>query len=295
MIAVIVAALVLIWAPGGAQDVVRAEAPNAPARPAALAAWEWPDCARVLSTESETFADAMCRAAAARTRFQSATDVRTATAGRYRVEALTQFRRAVTSATSNIEKRVALSELATAYSMPPGDLAQAELAWREVIALDPDNPTGYLALAHAQNLRGAHGEEEATLLGARQALPRSRDIAETLARFYRLRGRPDESIRVFREFADQDPQDAKRLWLLATWYWQLQTTPDLTPRAAELTAAGLKAIQGALLLQPDDVDALTCKYTLLRRQAELAGDPAARDAALADARQIRARILELKR
>jgi tetratricopeptide (TPR) repeat protein len=289
------AVAVAISASAGAQDVVRAEAPNAAARPSALVPWEWPDCARVLSDTRESFAEAMCRAAASRTRFQSASDVLDAAAARHRVESIDQLRRAFSLASSTIEKRVALSELATTYSVVAADAPLAELAWRDIIALDPGNPAAYLALARAQERRGELKNEEITLAGARQALPQNVEIVEALARLYRIADRADDSIRAFREFADQDPQDASRRWRLATWYWQLQTLPRFQSRAAEFTAAGLKAIDRALALQPDDGDALTCKYTLLRRQAELATDPSAREAALAAASAVRAHILELKR
>ncbi len=278
----------------GAQDVVRAEAPNAAARPATLIAWEWPDCTRVLSRERDTFAEAMCRAAASRRRFQSATDVLDAGAARHRGEAIDHLRHALTLASSNVEKRAALSELAATYSVVRDDAALAEAVWREAIALEPDNAVGYLGLARAQELRGARSDEESTLLGARQALPRNVEVVEALARFYLVSNRIDDSIAALRDFAEQDPQDAKRHWRLAAWYWQ-QSLPAFEPRAAEFTASGLKAIDRALLLQPDDVEILGCKHRLLRRQAELSTDRAARDSALAAAREIRTRILELQK
>lgn len=283
--------LVMTFALGGAQDVLRTEAPGGKPLPAALASWEWPDCARVLAAESNTFGEAMCRAAAARTRFHAATDIVDTDAARYRTEVLSQLRRAAGLAASTVEERAALTELAVTYSAAPADAAQADLAWREIIALEPEKPTAYLALARIQGERGALDAQEATLNGARQALPRNREIVEALARFYRTAGRVDDVIRAVREYADQDPADAKRQWLLATWYWQLQSAPALAARAPQFTAAGLRAIDQALLLQPDDPEALNCKYVLLRRQAELAPDAASRDAALASARQIRDRLL----
>lgn len=283
--------LVVVFALGSAQDVLRTEAPGGRSLPVALASWAWPDCARVLAAETNTFAEAMCRAAAARTRFHAATDIVDTDAARYRSEILSQLRRAAGLATSTIERRAAFTELAVTYSAAPAEAAQADFAWREVIALEPDKPAAYLALARTQGERGALDAQEATLNGARQALPRNREIVEALARFYRTAGRVDDAVRAVREYAEQDPADAKRQWLLATWYWQLQSAPALAARAPEFTAAGLKAIDQALLLQPDDPDALNCKYVLLRRQAELAPDAASRAAALASARQVRDRLL----
>lgn len=293
MIVVLLAALAMI-ASAGAQDVLRAEAPNGAARPASLVAWEWPDCSRVLPAERETFTEAMCRAAAARKRLQSATDVLDANAARHRAEAIEHLRRALTLAGSNVEKRAALSELAATYSVVRDDALEAEGAWREVIALEPENPVGYLGVARSQALRVATADEEATLLAARQAIPGNAEVAEALALFYRRTARTDDAIRAYRDFAEQDSQDARRRWHLAAWYWQ-QSLPPSEPRAAEFAAAGLTAVDRALALQPDDVDALNVKYRLLRRQAELATDPAARAAALQTAREVRTRTLELQK
>ena len=289
---VLLAAAMLAGA--GAQEVVRADAPGASARPAALVAWEWPDCSAILPAGQDTFADAMCRAAAARRRFQSATDVLDASATRQRGEAIDQLRRALALASTSVEKRAALSELAAAYSVVRDDAGQAESAWREVIALEPGNAVGYLGVARAQEIRGARSDEESTLVGARQALPGNVEVVEALARYYLASNRTDDSIRTLSDFAQQEPQDAKRHWRLATWYWQ-QSLPQSEPRRAEFTSSGLKVIDRALALQPDDVEALNCKYMLLRRQSELTADPAARDAALGAAREIRARILELQK
>ncbi len=290
--AAVLAAVALAGA--GAQGVVRADAPNAPARPSALSVWQWPDCAKVLASGRGTFAEAMCEAAAARRRFQSAADLLDANASRNRGEAIDALRRALALASSTVERRAALSELAAACSVARDDAPQAEAAWRDLIALEPDNAVGYLGVARAQAVRGARADEEATLLAARQALPSNAEIPEALARFYLASNRVDDSIRTLSEFAEQEPQDATRHWRLAAWYWQQSLVPA-EPRAAEFTAAGLSAADRALALQPDEVEALNCKYRLLNRQAELSADPAARAAALAQARPIRERILELQK
>jgi predicted Zn-dependent protease len=284
----------LMAAAAAVQDLERTEPPNLADRPAALVGWQWPDCTMALANETATFAEAMCRAAAARTKSDAARDLRDAGAARHTTDALAQLRRAVSLAASPLDKRAALRELAVTAAGFTGS-NEADLAWREFIGTQPDDPMGHLALAHLQDARGAIEAEEATLVAARQAAPRSREIVETLARLYRRTGRIDDAIASVQAFADFDASDPSRQWLVAAWYRDLEHMPELASRSAEFVAAGLKAIEAALSLQPDYLEALTFKDALLRLAAERQAGAAERQATLAEADRIRLRILELQR
>ncbi len=96
-----------------------------------------------------------------------------------------------------------------------GQLAEAEVQFRKLIELAPEDPLGYanLGLTYLQQSRFKEAEEQ--LLRARKLDPASADITLMLAKLYALTGRAPDARTLLEERRSTDPRNTHLLYALA--------------------------------------------------------------------------------
>jgi tetratricopeptide (TPR) repeat protein len=165
------------------------------------------------------------------------------------------------------------------------DPAKAEPVVQRMIQLEPAEPTNYFALAKIYEDAGAYDEAEKMLVQAKAAAPANPAVYMTLAGYYNRQGHFDKTIEALEERAAKEPSNPEAFYTIATYYWD-EAYRDFKLKEAEkkdFVAKGTAAIDHALQLKPDYIEAITYKGLLLRLQANLEKDPAKQQQLLKDA------------
>src|SRR3954447_7704226 len=181
---------------------------------------------------------------------------------------------------------LSLQYLVAAYGPDKlNDPAKAEPVVQKMIQLEPGEPSNYFALAKIYEDAGAYDEAEKTLQAAKQARPSDPSVYMTLAGYYNRQGHFDKTIEALEERAAKEPNNPEAFYTIATYYWD-EAYRDFKLKEAEkkaFVAKGTAAIDHALQLKPDYIEAITYKGLLLRLQANLEKDPAKQQQLLKDA------------
>ena len=165
------------------------------------------------------------------------------------------------------------------------DPAKAEPVVQRMIQLEPNEPTNYFALAKIYEDAGAYDEAEKMLVSAKNAKPGDPAVYMTLAGYYNRQGHFDKTIEALEERATKEPNNPEAFYTIATYYWD-EAYRDFKLKEAEkkdFVSKGMTAVDHALQLKPDYVEALVYKGLLLRLQANLEKDPAKQQALLKEA------------
>lgn len=178
----------------------------------------------------------------------------------------------------------------------PAAPATEEAELERKIQANPSDPANYVALAAAQERRGAEDEAEATWMAAKKAAP-TVELLHQITGFYRRAGNFDRAIATLEEAAALAPADPAGPHLIATYYHEKVAKDRALPEAQRWTYVlqGIAAEDRALALKPDYVEALIYKNILLREQANLEADPGQKKVLLAEADALRARAVKLQR
>jgi tetratricopeptide (TPR) repeat protein len=165
------------------------------------------------------------------------------------------------------------------------DPAKAEPVVQRMIQLEPGEPTNYFALAKIYEDAGAYDEAEKMLVQAKNAKPGDPSVYMTLAGYYNRQGHFDKTIEALEERASKEPNNPEAFYTIATYYWD-EAYRDFKLKDAEkrdFVNKGMTAVEHALQLKPDYVEAIVYKGLLLRLQANLEKDPAKQQQLLKDA------------
>lgn len=191
-----------------------------------------------------------------------------------------------------------LEYLQAAYGVDKlNDPAKAEPIVQKMIQLDPSEPSNYFVLAKIYEDAGAYPEAEQTLQNARTARPSDPAVYMTLAGFYNRQGQFDKTIEALEQRAKAEPTNPDAFQTIAAYYWD-ETRGDASLSEAQkkdFVAKGLEAVDKALSLKADFVEALTFKGLLLRLQANLEKDPAKQQALLKEATTLGDKANELRK
>lgn len=185
-----------------------------------------------------------------------------------------------------IYARRALEYLALAYGIDKvNDPGQAEPVIQQLIQLDPGEPGNYFALAKLYEDAGAYAEAEQMLQYAKAAKPTEPAVYSTLANYYSRQGEYDKLFTALEEGAANEPDNPERYYTLATYRWDnAQRNYRLTDEEKmDNVEKGKAAIDKALSLRPDYMEAVVYKGLLLRTQANLEKNPARQQALIKEA------------
>jgi|SRR5579872_1969721 len=167
--------------------------------------------------------------------------------------------------------KLALQYLVAAYGSDKlNDPAKAEPVLIDMINQDPSDTTLYTQLAKLYEDAGAYENAEQVLLRAKTTHPDS-GVYMTLAAFYNREGQFDKTMEALNERAQKEPNNPEAFYTMATFYWD-EAYRDFKLKDAqkrEFVQKGMEAVDHALQIKPDYIDALVYKGLLLRLQANL--------------------------
>jgi len=221
-----------------------------------------------------------------------------ATNDSYIQKAIENYRKAADKNTDKQWKKSALEYLAAAYGSDKlNDPAKAEPVYKEIIALDPQEPTNYLALAKLYEDSGRYDDAEAQYNKAKEVKPNDPSVLASLAAYYNRQGDFPKTIDALEKAAALEPNNPEGYHRVATFYWE-KANKDYRLSAAEkkdYIMKGLGMEDKALSLNPDYMEAMTYKNILLRMQANTEKDPAKQKQLIEDADKLRNKVMEAQK
>jgi tetratricopeptide (TPR) repeat protein len=200
-----------------------------------------------------------------------------------------------------IDKQLAtrsLEYLQAAYGPDKlNDPAKAEPIVQKMIQMDPAEPSNYFVLAKIYEDAGAYPEAEETLINARNAAPNNPAVYMTLAGFYNRQGQFDKTIEALEARAKAEPNNPDAYQTIAAYYWdETRGDASLTPaQKLDFVHKGLDAVEKAIQMKPDFVEAITFKGLLLRQQALLEKDPAKQQSLIKEATALSDKANDLRK
>src|SRR5216117_1090613 len=177
------------------------------------------------------------------------------------------------------------------------DPAKAEPVVQRMIQLEPGEPTNYIALAKIYEDAGAYDEAEKMYIQGKQAKPNDPAGYMMLAGYYNRQGHFDKTIEALEERASKEPTNPEAFYTIATYYWD-EAYRDFKLKENEKRAyvgKGVEAVDHALQIKPDYMEALVYKNLLLRLQANLEKDPAKQQQLIKEADRLRDKAQELRK
>ncbi|HEV2983975.1 MAG TPA: tetratricopeptide repeat protein [Vicinamibacterales bacterium] len=194
--------------------------------------------------------------------------------------------------------KLALEYLVAAYGADKlNDPAKAEPVVQKMIQIDPGEPTNYFALAKIYEDAGAYEEAEKMLVAAKAAKPSDPDVYMQLAGFYNRQGRFDKTIEAIEERAVKEPNNPEVFYTISVFYWD-EAYRDPKLKEAEKKAyvgKGITAVDHALQIKSDYMDALVYKGLLLRLQANLEKDHEKQQQLLKEAEKLSQQANDLRK
>jgi tetratricopeptide (TPR) repeat protein len=195
-------------------------------------------------------------------------------------------------------KTLALQYLVAAYGPDKlNDPSQAEPLVQQMIQMDPKEPLNYFALAKIYEDSGDYDNAEATLIRARDAKPSDAAVYTTLATYYNRQGEFEKTIQALEARTKQEPNNPEAFYTIATYYWDKAYRDFRLPTASKIkyVQSGVEAVDKAIALNNNYMEAIVYKNLLLRLMANLEKNPARQQALLKEADQLRNRADELQK
>jgi tetratricopeptide (TPR) repeat protein len=195
-------------------------------------------------------------------------------------------------------RRLALQYLVATYSSDKlNDPAKAAPIVERMIQMDPTDPTSYFALAKIYEDAGQVDQAEQMFQRARDARPDDPDVYVRLAGYYNRRGRFDKTIEALEQRAAKEPNNPEAYYTIATFFWDKAFRDSRLKDAQkrDFVEKGISAIDRALQLKPDYIEALVYKNLLLRLAAVQEKDHARQDALLKQANELKDKAEELRK
>ena len=195
-------------------------------------------------------------------------------------------------------RKLALQYLANAFGADKlNDPAQSEPVVQQLIEMEPTDPVNYFALARIYEDSGEYERAEETLVKARDARPTEPTVYTTLAAFYNRQGNFDGAIQALVARAEREPNNPEAFYTIATYYWE-KAYRDFSLSDGEkmkFVQMGLQAIDKAISINDQYMEALVYKNLLLRVQATIEKVPARQQALLKEAEQLSNRAEEIRK
>ncbi len=195
-------------------------------------------------------------------------------------------------------KTLSLQYLVATYGPDKlNDPTQAEPVVKNMINIDPRDPTNYFALAKIYEDSGEYELAEQTFLKAKEAKPNDPAVYLQLAGYYNRQGNFEKTIESLNERIKVEPNNPEAYYTLSTYYWD-EAYRDFKlneKQKMEYVLSGIQAVNKAVEIKPDYMEAIAYKNLLLRLQANLEKDPAKQQALLREADQLRDKATELRK
>jgi tetratricopeptide (TPR) repeat protein len=221
-----------------------------------------------------------------------------ATNDAYIQKAIVNYRKAADRNTDPAWKKSALEYLAAAYGSDKlNDPVKAEPVYLEIIALEPKEPTNYMALAKLYEDSGRYDDAEAQYNKASEVKPNDPAVLAGKAGYYNRQGDFPKTIDALEKAANLEPKNPEGWHRVAVFYWD-KSRGDFRLSPAEkkdFIQKGLAMEDKALNLNPDYLEAMTYKNILLRLQANIEKDPAKVKTLIDEADKLRNRVIDAQK
>lgn len=184
--------------------------------------------------------------------------------------------------------------------MPTGTPAggpQDEATLKQRIQFDPKDTSNYFMLGKLYEKAGDVTRAEATYKAAVKAAPKGPNVYVQLADFYKRQGDFDKTMDALVRWVALEPDNLVAHYIVGAFYWEKAYRDSALTEAQKrgYIDQGLDAVNAALRLNADYIEALTYKNLLLRSQALLETDPAAQKTLTDEADRLRDRANELRK
>jgi tetratricopeptide (TPR) repeat protein len=195
-------------------------------------------------------------------------------------------------------KTRSLEYLVAAYGPDKlNDPTMAEPIIKEMIRLTPTEPTNYFMLARLYQDSGEYEMAEQTLLQAKDSKPNDPAVYLQLANFYNAQGDFPKTIEYLNERIKIEPNNPEAHYTVATYYWD-KANRDFRladKEKIQFVQDGLGAVDKAIAIKSDYMEAIAYKNLLLRLQANLEKDPKKQQELLREADRLRDQATELRK
>ena len=194
--------------------------------------------------------------------------------------------------------KLSLEYLVAAYGVDKlNDAAAAEPVLIKMIEMEPSEPSNYAVLGKIYEDAGYYDDAEKVLLMSKTAKPKDASVYLQLAGFYTRQGRFDKTIEALNQRAEIEPNNPEAFQTIAGYYWdETRANSSLTEaQKKEYISNGLGAVNKAISLKADYVEALTFKGLLLRLQALVEKEPAKQQALIKEATDLSDQANALKK
>lgn len=217
-------------------------------------------------------------------------------------KAVENYRKAIEKLANSTEpqaaqfRKLSYEYLIAAYGSDKlNDFTQAEPLAKELIALEPNEPGNYQALAKLYEDQGQYDEAEAMFRKATEVKADDPAGYQLLAGYYNRQGQFEKTIDAFQRRAAMEPNNPEAWHTIGTYYYDkvLRDKSLAKDVAKSYVKNGLAAEDKALALNKDYFEAVTYKNLLIRLQA--LQEPQNAKALLAEADQLRDRALALQK
>lgn len=177
------------------------------------------------------------------------------------------------------------------------DPNQAEPIIKQMISLNPTEPTNYFMLARLYQDSGEYELAEQTFMQAREAKPNDPLVYVRLAEFYNSQGDFEKTMEYLQERIKIEPNNPEAHYTVAVYNWD-KANRDFRLNDKEklqYVMDGIGAVDKAIAIRSDYMEAIAYKNILLRLQANLEKDPAKQQQLLKEADELRDRAIELRK
>ena len=157
-----------------------------------------------------------------------------------------------------------------------------------MIQLAPNDPLNYFQLAKIYEDSGEYQLAEETYLKGRDAKPNDPSVYLQVAGYYNRQGDFDKLMENIRKNIELEPQNPEAHYRLATYSWDKASRDfRLSDKdKMQIIQDGLAAVDKALQIKPDYIEAMTYKGLLLRTEALVEKNPAHQQELLKEATQL---------
>lgn len=195
-------------------------------------------------------------------------------------------------------RTLALQYLMAAYGTDKlNDPVKAEPIVIRLIQIDPGEPANYFALAKLYEDAGEYDAAEKALLMAKDAKPSDSGVYMQLAGFYNRQGQFEKTISELEQRASKEPNNPEAFHTIATFYWDeaYRDTRLKEQQKKDYVQKGIQAIDHAIQIKNDYMEAIVYKGLLLRLQANLEKDPKKQQDLLKEATQLQEQAEALRK
>jgi tetratricopeptide (TPR) repeat protein len=213
-------------------------------------------------------------------------------------KAIANYKLGSEKANTPVVKQRSLQYLVNAYGPEKlNDPTQAEPVVKAMIDLEPNEPTNYFVLADIYNDSGEYELAEQTFLKAKEVRPNDPSVYMQLAGFYNSQGNFEKTMSALGDRVRVEPNNPEAYQTMAVYYWD-EAYRDFRlndKQKLDYIQKGIEAVDKALQIKSDYMEAVAYKNLLLRLQATIEKDPAKQQALLKEANELRDRAEALRK